>query len=131
MKGDRIQCSVYLTDTAAGTVSNTVASPYVVFVNTPPTIDVVSITPASPKTASIINCTLAGVSDIDDQFGPFLYNFTWYKNNIPLYGYYTNSLPPRIVERGDTIACSAAAYDYTDWGPITTSATVTVGKLLL
>ncbi|MCK5107222.1 MAG: LamG domain-containing protein [Nanoarchaeota archaeon] len=85
------------------------------FINQPPTISSVDVTPNDPKTNNDLTCAVSGGSDSDSD--PLQYHFDWYKNSVHdlhvLQSGISHVLGSGNTSRGELWNCSVTPYDGT------------------
>jgi autotransporter-associated beta strand protein len=95
-RGDNI--TVQVTPSAAGATGTAVTSSAVTIVDSPPVIDTVTITPASPKTSDTLT---ANVTSHDDDADTVTFTYQWFKNGTAISGATTNTLNLATAGNGD------------------------------
>lgn len=96
--------------------------------NTPPVMDGVAVTPASPTTSQTLS---ASVSAHDDDGDPLTYSYQWAKNGTNLTGATSSSLDlsvPGNGDRGDQLTVQVTASDGKASSAPVTSAPVSVAN---
>jgi hypothetical protein len=122
-RGQQVVAEVRVSD---GTVlSDPVLSNVVTVSNTPPDLLSATLQPTVATAVTPLTCLGAGFADIDgDAEG---YRYAWAIDGLPVAGE-TSATLSAGYGRGDTVTCTAIAFDGTDEGTASTSAPVVIGN---
>lgn len=102
--------------------SEAVTSAPIVAVNSEPSFTDIAITPDEAFTDTALTCAASGFEDADDDEEG--YRYAWSVNGSEVAT--TESLPVDAFVRGDTVQCTATAYDGVDEGTTLTSAAIEI-----
>jgi hypothetical protein len=94
--------------------------------NTPPSMEVVGITPLVGTAQSEFIC-LPGPA-IDPDGDEVTLDFTWTVNSVEILGNPTDNLPPDVTAKGDNVRCSVTPGDGEAWGEAVLSPVATVAN---
>jgi peptidoglycan/xylan/chitin deacetylase (PgdA/CDA1 family) len=122
--GDAVSVDVTAKDPGGRTSAG--VSDSVTVADTAPVNGAVTITPASPTDGATLTATPGGFSDADGD--ALTYSYGWFRNDQPIAGATTSTLPASAYAAGDVISVEVRANDGHGGTSDPATATVTVAK---